>query len=123
MLATAVIAPELSTLNALPAPADNAPVVVILSPLVVGVSVVPVLDQYPSAPEVGAVDVKFFDPSVYTADEAVKPDTVTPVNVGESPVPNPKLVLAVFPDSATKFVPLPTMKLPSDGVKPDKSSN
>ena len=41
-----------------------------------------------------------------------------PVNCGESPVPKPKLVLAVFAFSATQFVPSPTIKLPSVTAKP-----
>jgi hypothetical protein len=40
------------------------PVVVTLSPVFVGERVVPVRDQYPMAPDVGAVDVRFFEPSV-----------------------------------------------------------
>jgi hypothetical protein len=40
------------------------PEVVTLSPAVAGERVVPVLDQYPIVPEVGAVEVKFFEPSV-----------------------------------------------------------
>lgn len=40
------------------------PEVVTLSPLVVGERVVPVLDQYPMAPEVGAVEVRFLEASV-----------------------------------------------------------
>jgi hypothetical protein len=51
------------------------------------------------------------------------PLTVRPANVGESPVPKPKEVRAVLPDSATKLLPLPTIKLPSVGVRPAISSN
>ena len=45
------------------------------------------------------------------------------VNVGESPVPTPRLVRAVAPDSATKLEPLPTMKLLSEGVSPATSES
>jgi hypothetical protein len=49
--------------------ASGAPVaalveIVTISLAVAGESVVPLLDQYPIAPEVGAVDVRFFEPSV-----------------------------------------------------------
>ena len=37
--------------------------------------------------------------------------------------PSPKLVLAVDPDSVTKLVPLPTIKLLSVGVNPAMSAN
>ena len=37
--------------------------------------------------------------------------------------PNPKEVLAVAPDSATKLVPSPTIILPSVTSKPAKSDN
>ena len=37
--------------------------------------------------------------------------------------PKPKLVLAVEPDSVTKLVPLPTMKLLSAGVNPATSAS
>ena len=50
-------------------------------------------------------------------------DTVNPVNVGLSPVPTPKLVLAVLPVSVIKFVPSPTIKLLSVGVNPATSTN
>jgi hypothetical protein len=44
------------------------------------------------------------------------------VNVGLSPVPNPREVLAVSPDSATHVVPFPTMILLSVGVRAAISS-
>ena len=55
--------------------------------------------------------------------DAVVPDTVNPVNVGLSPVPIPKLVLAVLSASTIKFAPLPTIKLLSVGVNPATSNN
>ena len=48
--------------------------------------------------------------------------TVLPVNVGLSHVPSQRLVRAVFHDSATKFAPLPTTKLPSVFASHAKSS-
>ena len=53
----------------------------------------------------------------------ITPVLVRPLNVGESAVPNPKLVLAVLPDSVIKLLPLPTIKFPSVGVRAAMSSN
>lgn len=48
----------------IPAEPVSKPPTVTASEPAVEVKVVPVLVQYPSAPEVGAVEVKFFEPSV-----------------------------------------------------------
>ena len=60
------------------------PDVVTASPALLGDNVVPVLLQYPSTPDVGGVDVSALEPLVYTPDEAVSPESVNPVNVGEA---------------------------------------
>ena len=43
------------------------------------------------------------------------------LNSTESEVPKPKESLTVEPDSVTKVVPSPTIKLESVGVNPDKA--
>jgi hypothetical protein len=72
-------------------PTERVPVVYMLSPLLEGERVVPVLDQYPKTPEVGGVEVRFLEASVYTAAEAVSPERLMvpeeaiPVAVTEPP--------------------------------------
>ena len=60
-----------------------------------------------------ANDTRFLLASVPSISEAVRPERLRPVCVGESPVPNPIEVLAVAPVSATQVEPLPTIKLES----------
>ena len=43
------------------------------------------------------------------------------LNSTESAVPKPNEFLTVEPDSVTKVVPLPTIKLESVGVNPDNA--
>jgi hypothetical protein len=78
-----IVAPELPVSN----PADVIvpasvvyifPLVVTLSPLLVGESTFPVRFQYPIVPEFGGAEVRVLDPSVYTPAFGVSPVTVNP---------------------------------------------
>ena len=66
--------------------ADIFPLVVTLSPNVVGDRVMPVLLQYPRIPVVGGIEVSVLLPLVYTPALGVSPLTVNPVKVGLAPV-------------------------------------
>ena len=59
--------------------------------------------------------------NVREAPPIVKFDICNVLNSTESDVPKFNEFLAVAPDSLTNVLPLPTMKLPSVGVKPDKA--
>jgi hypothetical protein len=102
------------------------PEVVIASPELLGDSVVPVRFKYPSTPEVGAVDVRFLDASVYTPVEAVNPESVSEVN---DPVPGvvAPILVELIPVAVVLKLPLVNVKLLApveieEAPRPDKDN-
>jgi hypothetical protein len=96
---TVPVVAELAVILNIPVPvyapvlviAKSAPVALLvgietISLAVVGVRVVVALDQYPMAPDVGAVEVRFLEASVYTGDEVFSP------SIRIVAVPAPELV-------------------------------
>jgi hypothetical protein len=104
----------------------NPPVPRIKSAAVAVSRVVPERDQYPIVPDVGAVEVKFFEPSVYTALDAVNPEKlIVPLDViPVAPVIAPAddsanvgvLMKLVKPVAEAKFRPLITFELLFDAA-------
>ena len=90
LVAPVIVAPLLPVNNPFevivpPAVVEILPLVVTASPRVVGerVEVKLLRSQNPIVPEVGGVEVNFFDGSVYTPELAFNPLKVSPVNVGD----------------------------------------